>query len=132
MVAVGPGAPRYSENLIDAVLENEIKDLNAQDFVYVKIANDTIKRAAVTNFVIAILMIVISPWGHLLPSALAAAIAAFSVNILWVPASFLLDINIAAAILYLAGVIGLMSFLCIKVGQRVISPEEEQEARVQW
>ncbi len=132
VIAVGPGGPRYSEHLLDAVLENEIADLNAQDFVYVKIANDTIRHAVVVNIVLATVFIVLSPWGHLLPAALAGVIAVFTVNILWEPATFLLDINIGAAILYIAFIIGLLSFICLKVGQRVISPEEETEPRVQW
>ena len=131
-ISVGPGGPRYSENLLDAVLEKEIVDLNAQDFVYVKIANDTIKRAVVVNVVLATLFIVLSPWGHLLPTALAGVIAVFTVNILWEPATFLIDHNIGAAILYIAFVIGFLSFICFKVGQRVISPEEETEPQVQW
>ena len=118
--------------MLDAVSENEIEDLNAQDFVYVKIANDTIKRYVVMNVVIASAFIVISPWGHLLPSALAAAIAFFTVNILWIPASFFMEINLAWAIVYIAIVVGCTSFVCFKVGQRIISPEEEEEVRVQW
>ena len=132
MISVGPGGPRYSENLLDAVLDNEIADLNSQDYVYVKIANDTIKRAVVINVVLATLFIVLVPWGHLLPSVIAGGIALFTVNILWDPATLLLDLNVGAAILYIAFVIGFLSFICFKVGQRVISPEEETEPRVQW
>ena len=132
MIAIGPGGPRYSEEFLDAVREHEIDELNAQDYVYVKIANDTIKRSVVLNLILAILFIVISPWGDLVPTALAATIAFFSVNILWTPASVFLQINVAYAIVYIATVIVIMSFICFKIGQRIISPEEEEEAKVQW
>lgn len=125
MVALGPSGPRYSENLLDAIVKNQINDLNAQDFVYVKIANDTIKHAVIVNFVVASLFIVIAPWGDMLPVLLAQGIAIFTVNLIWAPASFLLDVHIAAAMLYIAFFIGVSSFVCLKLGQRLISEDEE-------
>ncbi|MFW9805834.1 MAG: hypothetical protein ACFFFK_03835 [Candidatus Thorarchaeota archaeon] len=132
MIAIGPGGPKYSEEFLDAVLEHEISELNAQDYVYVKIANDTIKRSVILNLVLAILFVVISPWGDLVPTALAATIAFISLNILWNPASLLLQFNVAFAIIYLAAIIVVMSFICFKIGNRIISPEEEEDVKVQW
>ena len=131
LVAVGPGDPRYAENLLDAVLENEKKELNAQDFVYVKIANETIKRFAILNIIIAALLIAISPWGDMLPYLLAQGIALFTAKIIWEPALLLLEYNVGFALFYIAGIIGISSFVCFKIGQRVISPEEEAP-RVQY
>lgn len=125
MIALGPSGPRYSENLLDAVMANQIDDLNAQDFVYVKIANDTIRRAAIVNVVLASAFIIISPWGDMLPILLAQGVALFTVFLIWEPAKLLLDVNIAVALLYIAGVIGVSSFVCLKLGQRLISQEEE-------
>ncbi len=131
LVAVGPGEPRYAEDLLDAVQENEIKELNAQDFVYVKIANETIKHFAILNIIIAVLLITISPWGDMLPSLLAQGIALFTAKIIWEPALLLLEYNVGFALFYIAGIIGISSFLCFKIGQRIISPEEEAP-RVQY
>ncbi len=125
MIALGPSGPRSSENLLDAVMANQIEDLNAQDFVYVKIANDTIQRAVIVNVVLASAFIIIAPWGDMLPILLAQGIALFTVFLIWEPALLLLDFNIAAALFYIAGVIGVSSFVCLKLGQRLISQEEE-------
>jgi len=125
LIALGPGGPRYSENLLDAVKKNEIDDLNAQDYVYVKIANDTIKRAVIVNVVLASLLIIVSPWGDLLPTLLAQGIAIITVGLIWQPAAFLLTYNIALAMIYIAVFIGVTSFVCLKMGQRLTSQEEE-------
>jgi hypothetical protein len=125
MIALGPGGPRYSEELLEAVLKKEITELNAQDFVYVKIANDTIKRAVMINVTLAVMFIVISPLGDMLPGLLAQAVAVFTVYLIWEPALFLLDWGIAAAILYIVVIIGFFSFVCFKFGQKLFSQEEE-------
>jgi hypothetical protein len=124
LIALGPGGPRYSEDLLDAVLKNQIEDLNEQDFVYVKLANDTIQRAIIVNILLASVFIIIAPWGDMLPTLLAQAVALFTVNLIWEPAFFLLNVNIAFALLYIASVIGIGSFACLKIGQRLTSQEE--------
>jgi hypothetical protein len=125
MIALGPSGPRYSEDLLDAVSDNEIDELNAQDFVYVKLANETIQRSVILNFILAVLFIVLAPWGALLPSLLAQGIAFITVYLVWEPALFLLGINVAAALFYIAAFISVTSFVCFKMGQRFISQEEE-------
>lgn len=125
MIAVGPSGPRYSEDLLDAVNENEIDELNAQDFVYVKIANDTIKRSILINTTLVILFLVLAPWGDMLPSLLAQGIAIVTVNLIWDPALFLLEYNFAAAFFYIAAFIGISSLICFRLGQRLFSQEEE-------
>lgn len=125
LIAIGPGGPRYAEDLLDAVMKNDIDALNAQDYVYVKIANDTIKRSVIINVILATVFILISPWRNLLPLLFAQLVALFTINIIIEPAFLLLNINIAFAILYIAGIIVISSFACFKIGQRIMSPEEE-------
>jgi hypothetical protein len=124
LIALGPGGPRYSEGLLDAVMKNQIENLNAQDFVYVKLANDTIRRAIIANIVLASVFIITAPWGDMLPTLLAQGVAVFTVNLIWEPAFFLLNINIAFALIYIASVIGIGSLACLKLGQRLTSQEE--------
>jgi hypothetical protein len=131
LVTIGPSGPRYSEDLLDSVLKNKIDDLNAQDFVYVKIANDTIKRAAIINVILASAFIIIAPWGDMLPILLAQGIAIITVGLIWEPAVLLMSFNIALALFYIAAFIGFTSFICLRIGQRFISPEEEAP-RVQY
>lgn len=125
LIALGPGGPRYSESLLDAVMKIKIDELNAQDYVYVKIANDTIKRSIAVNVLLALVFILISPWAEILPILLAQGIAFLTVYLIWEPASLFLNINIAFAIIYIAGTIGVGSFVCFKLGQRFIMKEEE-------
>ena len=125
MVAIGPSGPRSSENLLDAILKNQIDGLNAQDFVYVKIANDTIQRAAILNVILASVFIIIAPWGDILPILLAQGIAIITVGLIWEPAVLLMSFNIALALFYIAAFIGFTSFVCLRIGQRFISHEEE-------
>ena len=125
MIAVGPSNPRSAEDLLDAVIVNEIDDLNAQDFVYVKIANDTIKRSVLVNVTLAVLFIVLAPWGGMLPSLLAEGIAIITVNLIWEPALILLEFHFAAALLYIAFFIGISSFVFFRLGQRMFNQEEE-------
>ena len=131
LIAIGPGGPRYSENLLDAVMGVEIDNLNSQDYVYVKLANDTITHSVIVNVAIASIFILIAPWGQFLPSFLAQGIALFTVTIILNPASFLMQFNIGAAIVYIAGIFGVSSFACFRVGRRLLS-SEEGESRIQY
>ena len=131
MIALGPGGPRYSESLLDAVMKQDFDQLNAQDYVYVKISNDTIKRAVMINLVLATVFIGISPWGDMLPIWLAQVIAFFTVNVIWNPAEVLMGINVGVALFYIGAIIGIFSFVCFKIGQAVLADEEE-EPRTQY
>lgn len=124
LIVLGPGGPRYSENLLDAVLNNEITELNAHDFVYVKIANDTIRKSVIINASLGLLFILISPWADMLPTLLAMGIAFVTVYLIWEPAIVLMNIHIALALLYVAGFIGVFGFVCLKLGQKLTTPEE--------
>ncbi|MFW9788786.1 MAG: hypothetical protein ACFFE2_09130 [Candidatus Thorarchaeota archaeon] len=125
LIALGPGGPRYAENLLDAVRKSEIEDLNAQDFVYVKIANDTIARSILINMILASLFIILAPWGEMLPGLFAQAIALFSAGLLWDPALVLMQYNLGIALFYIAAIVGLSSFVCYRIGQRLLMAEEE-------
>ena len=125
LIVLGPGGPRYSENLLDAVLEKEINDLNAQDFVYVKIANDTIMKSVIVNVFLGLLFILIAPWGDMLPGLLAQGIAFVTAMLIWEPAVLLFNYNIILALLYIAAIIGVSSFVCLKLGQKLTSQEDE-------
>ncbi len=131
LIALGPGGPRYSENLLDAVGENDITELKAQDFVYVKIANDTIMRSALVNLSLGILFVVISPWGEMLPLFLAQTVSIFVLYLIWNPAVVLLNYSFVLALFYIAGIIGVSSLFCAKLGRRITSQEEET-LEVQW
>jgi hypothetical protein len=131
LIALGPGGPRYSENLLDDVGKNEITDLKAQDFVYIKIANDTILKSAIVTLTLGILFVVISPWGELIPVVLAQAISIFVLYLILDPAMTLLNVNFVLAIAYIAGIIGVSSLFCAKLGKRITSQEEETPT-VQW
>jgi hypothetical protein len=131
LIAVGPGGPRYSENLLDAVGEYEITDLKAQDFVYVKIANDTIMKSAIITLTLGILFIAISPWGDLLPMVLAQVISIFVLYLIFNPAMTLLNFNFVLAVIYIAGIIGASSLLCARLGRKITSQEDETP-NVQW
>ncbi|TFG33158.1 hypothetical protein EU527_08680 [Candidatus Thorarchaeota archaeon] len=125
LIALGPGGPRYAENLLDAIMQSNIEELNTHDYVYVKIANDTIKRSVIVNVIFASAFLLISPWGDLLPILLSQGIAYFTVNIILEPAFLLLNFNIAFALFYIVSIIGVSSIVCFKIGQRLISHEEE-------
>ncbi|MHA1927362.1 MAG: hypothetical protein ACTSV2_02150 [Candidatus Thorarchaeota archaeon] len=124
LIALGPGGPRYSESLLDAVLENEITELNAHDFVYVKIANDTIRKSVRINTALGLLFILISPWADMLPTILALGIAFVTIYLIWEPALVLMNFHIALALLYITGFIGVFGFVCLKLGQKLTTPDE--------
>jgi len=124
LIVLGPGGPRYSENLLDAVLKNEITELNAHDFVYVKIANDTIRKSVIINASLGLLFILVSPWADMLPVLLAQGIAFVTVYLVFEPAVALMNIHIALALIYIAGFIGVFGFVCLKLGQKLTTQEE--------
>ncbi len=115
LVMIGPGEPRVSEELLDALIAAEYSRLCKNDFVYVKIAVDSIKKWGIINLMIGISCIAIFPVGDLVPSAIAWSIAAFSNLLLWGPAFFLADFSLLLALLYLAGVIPFLIYLFTRI-----------------
>ncbi len=98
-VIIGPGNPKFSEQLLDELLSNEFSDLNREDFVYVSIANKTLKQWLAISFLIGSVLIVLSPWGEMLPGTFAMIVASFAEYVLWNPALFLSELSVPLAIL---------------------------------
>jgi hypothetical protein len=128
LVAMGPGGPRYSEELLDAVERIEIEDLNAQDFIYVKIANDTIRKSSVVNVTIGCTLIVMAPWGHLLPPVLAQGVAWLTVIAIHTPTMAVAEFSFPLAIVYMAAVVPLVGYACFRL-VRLVRPARKDASK---
>ena len=95
------GNPKSSEELMDAISQHDFEELDENNYMYMSIANNSIKQWLVISFTIGILFIIMSSIADSIPVSLAFLIAEFSRIFFWNPVVYLNEIVFLYAILYL-------------------------------
>ena len=133
-VVVGPGEPRVSEDLLKAMLNVEYRKLCENDYPYVVLAVNSIKKWGIITLILGGVFVLITPFAESVPTSLAWGLAFVSELLFWQPALFLMEISAILAIFYLASIIPILIFLITKIfstlRQRVsrqIFDQEEEE-----
>lgn len=133
LIIIGPGGPKLSEELLQAIKSYSLNDLCEEDFIYVKISYDSIKGWLITSGILGIGIIIISPWAENIPIALALSISIFSEYILWAPALLLAEIWFPLSIIYLAGVMPILILILITIVRRIKGVESDKDTGAyQW
>jgi hypothetical protein len=113
-LAVGPGEPRISEDLLQAMLEVEYKKLCENDYPYVVVAVSSIRKWSAITFICGILFLVASPFAESIPVTIAWLLSFISDVLFWGPAIFLLEISVIIAIIYIAIIVPLVFIIIAK------------------
>ncbi len=100
-LAIGPGNPRFSEQLLDELVRQDLTNLNHEDYVYVVLARRSISTWIKISSLVGGLFIVAAPWGESLPSILAFVVSSFAIFFLLEPAIRISEFSVPLAILYL-------------------------------
>ena len=114
-VVVGPGEPRVSEDLLRAMLNAEYRKLCENDYPYVVVAVNSIKKWGIITIILGGVFLLITPFAESVPTSLAWILAYVSDLLFWQPALFLMEISAVIAILYLASIIPILIFLITKI-----------------
>ncbi len=115
LIIMGTGAPRISEELLDALQKTDDDLLTWKDFAYALIARRTYIRSLITTGVLGFLFVVLSPWATVFVSLLAKGIVLFSDQVILLPAIAISELNIGLAFLYMVSVLPLLAYSTIKL-----------------
>ncbi|MFW9851221.1 MAG: hypothetical protein ACFFF4_18995 [Candidatus Thorarchaeota archaeon] len=115
LIIVGTGAPRISEELLDALQKTDDDLLTWKDFAYALIARRTYIRSLITTCVLGLIFVVLSPWATVFVSLLAQGIVLFSDQVILLPAIAISELNMGLAFLYMVSVLPLLAYSTIKL-----------------
>ncbi len=115
LLAIGPGAPRVSDDLLTHLLKYDLDDLNREDYMYTKLAINSIMKWNALSFIIGTIFLVMSPWAEITPQAAAFLVALISNYLFWNPAILLAEIWFPLALLYLAVAIPFAMYLVVVI-----------------
>jgi hypothetical protein len=114
-IILGPGEPRVSEDLLKAMLAVEYRRLCENDYPYIVVAVNSIKKWGLITLFVGIAFIMITPFAEAVPLSLAWFLSFVSDIFFWQPALFLMEISAPIAIIYLASIIPILMYLVTKI-----------------
>ena len=126
---LGSGGAKASEDLLSMLQTQDIEDLSRQDYAYAAVAQDSIKKELVLSFIVGSILVVLSPWGELVPVLLAWLIASFTTYMIWNPTMLLSEFSVPLALLYLTTVWPVFAIVIIYAIRKVRGSEEETNER---
>lgn len=126
---IGSGDAKTSEDLLSMLQSHKIEELSKKDYIYAAIALDSIKKELILSFVVGSILVVVSPWGELVPVLAAWIIATFTLYVMWNPALFLSEFSVPLALLYLAATWPVLTIIIIYAIRKVRGSEEETDQR---
>ncbi|MFW9848778.1 MAG: hypothetical protein ACFFF4_06540 [Candidatus Thorarchaeota archaeon] len=133
MVVLGPGDAKVSEDLLLELSNYNVQDLCKEDYVYVELAIESVRRWIIIAIGIGASIVIISPWAENIPILVAGIIATITTYLIWNPALFLSEISFPLAIAYLSIILPLMFYTLTLLFRRVRSRDEEQNGQsIQW
>ena len=102
-------------------------DALAPTFIY-HFANN-LGDKLVLSFIVGSILVVLSPWGELVPVLLAWLIATFTTYMIWNPTMLLTEFSVPLALLYLTTVWPVFAIVIIYAIRKVRGSEEETNER---
>jgi hypothetical protein len=108
LIAMGPGGPKYAEELLLDLSKISKLELSREDYPFVKIALRSIGQWSALSLTIGTVFLVSSPFGTLLFDVLGGVIVNFGELFLWGPMFQLFDVFLPLGIIYIALVIPLI------------------------
>jgi len=126
---LGSGEAKTSEDLLSMLQSHKIEELSKQDYAYAAIALDSIKKELILSFIVGSILVVVSPWGELVPVLAAWIITTFTLYMMWNPTLFLSEFSVPLALLYLAAAWPVLTSIIIYAMHEVRGSEEETDQR---
>jgi hypothetical protein len=102
LIALGPGGPKYSEELLLALSDLNQDDYRIGDYAYFRVAFKSITLWTTLSFIIGATFLVSAPYGTLLFDLFGNAFLSFGNTFLWGPMFVLFEIWPPIGILYIS------------------------------
>jgi hypothetical protein len=119
LLVVGPSTPHISSLFLADIINTDIENLNEEDFVYVKLANESILQWVFVSTFFGFSFIIVAPWGDSIPMFLAGSIATFTAIFIIAPATMIAEFSLPIAIVYVASVLPIF-MICIAKSLHII------------
>ena len=120
LIALGPGDPKVSDELLQALQKTEFDMLNKEDYSYVALAVTSIRKWLIISGVIGVAFLTLAPVGALLPWFLGYVIAVFTNYVIWGPINAIAEFSLPLALLYIASVLPILMYAVPKLIQMAI------------
>ena len=102
LIAVGPGGPKYSEELLLALTILDRDEYRKGDYAYLRVALKSITLWATLSLIIGSMFLISAPYGTLLFDTAGVAFLAFGNALLWGPMFALFEVWPPLGILYIS------------------------------
>lgn len=102
IIAVGPGGPKYSEELLLALTALNQDDYQKGDYAYLRVALKSIVLWTILSLIIGITFLISAPYGTLLFDTIGGAFLVFGDALLWGPMFVLFEVWPPIGILYIS------------------------------
>jgi hypothetical protein len=113
ILLVGPSTPHISNLLIASLMDTDFENLTEEDYVYIKLANDSILQWIRVLMFFGFGFVLIAPLGDAIPMFLSSIITTFTMIFILNPAFSIMQFSVVLAIFYIASVLPLF-IICIR------------------
>ncbi|MFW9953944.1 MAG: hypothetical protein ACFFD3_05255 [Candidatus Thorarchaeota archaeon] len=102
IIAMGPGGPKYSQELLLELYSLDRQKLSKEDYAFVKVAIRSVSQWTLLSLVIAIVFLLSAPFGTLLFDTIGIALLQFGEAILWGPMFNLFEVWAPLGVIYIS------------------------------
>ncbi|MGY5856159.1 MAG: hypothetical protein RTS72_06115, partial [Candidatus Thorarchaeota archaeon] len=102
LIAVGPGGPKYAEELLLALTALNQDEYQKGDYAFLRVALKSITLWTILSFIIGGTFLISAPYGTLLFDTVGGAFLVFGDVLLWGPMFVLLEVWPPIGILYIS------------------------------
>jgi hypothetical protein len=118
-----------SESLLSMLQNQEMENLTGQDYAYGKVAMNAIRKGIILSIIVGTILVVISPWGNLVPFWASWFIAELTLYLIWTPTMYISKFSFPLAILYMSAVWPVLAVTIIYAIQKIRGNEQETNER---
>lgn len=129
LIALGPGDPKVSDELLQALQKTEFEKLNEEDYSYVALAIASIRKWLIISSFIGVAFLMLAPVGDTLPWFLGFVIATFTNYLIWIPTNAIAEFSFPLALLYMASVLPILMYVVPKLIQVAIRKRSGKKKR---
>lgn len=129
LIALGPGDPKVSDELLQALQKTEFDKLNKEDYSYVALAVTSIRKWLIISGFIGVAFLMLAPIGDLVPWFLGFVIATFTNYLIWIPTNAIAKFSLPLALIYMASVLPILMYFVPKLIQMAIRKKRGKKKR---
>ncbi len=121
IVSLGPGTLNTSKSLLQAIYAQWPTTLVEEDYVYAKIAHETMRNWQIISYSIGGAFLLLAPFGESIGIVVAYLVAQVTLFALWNPALYLLEYWAVFSVLYLVGAVAFITLSVTRLSRFLVT-----------